>query len=56
MKGKLTMKGSEALLDFQDGAIQKIKLSGKTLLIELFSAKDGNSEGPPVAKATGTAG
>jgi hypothetical protein len=52
--GKLVIDGAEALLDFQDGAIHRIKMAGKTLVVELFNAKAGNPDGPIIAKGTGT--
>lgn len=54
VKGRLTLKGNEAFLDFQDGGIHRIKQSGKNLFIEIFSVKDGVPEGQPVAKGTAT--
>jgi hypothetical protein len=54
MKAKLMMKGSDVLLDFNNGAIERLKLSGKNLSIEHFNPKDRYPSGQPLALATGT--
>ena len=52
--GKLTIKGPDMLLDFQDGAIERLKVSGKKLLSEYFSPKTQYPAGKPIFQGGGT--
>lgn len=52
--GKISAKGDELLLDFQDGALERIKVSGKKLITEYFIPKAQYPGGQPVFKGSGT--
>lgn len=51
---KLVVKGSDVLLDFNQGPIERLKLADKTLLIEHFSPKTLYPASPANYHATGT--
>ena len=51
---KLIVKGNDVLLDLQDGWIERLRISGKTLAIDHFNPKGLYPAGQPNAKGTGT--
>lgn len=53
-KSKLTLRGSDIIMDFKNGAIERLKLSGKNLSIEHFNPKEHYPDGQPLALAVGT--
>lgn len=52
-KKKLLLKGGDVLVEFQEGAIERLKVSGGKLLVEHFNPKTLYPKGQPAAKGTG---
>ena len=52
--GKMTAKGTDIVIDFADGAIERLKPSRKKLVTELFTAKSQYPDGKPAFHGTGT--
>lgn len=52
-KKKIFLKGGDVLVEFQEGAIERLKVSGGKLLVEHFNPKTLYPKGQPVAKGTG---
>ena len=53
-KKRLMFKNGEVLLEFQEGAIERLKLSGGRLQVEHFNPKTLYSKGTPSAKGIGS--
>ena len=51
---KLVTKGSDVLLDLQEGWIERLRITGKVLTVEHFNPKTLYPAGQPNAKGTGT--
>ena len=51
---RLIMKGSDVLLDLQEGWIERLRVTGKTLTVDHFNPKALYPAGQPNAKGTGT--
>lgn len=52
-KKKLLLKGGDVLVEFQEGAIERLKLAGGKLQVEHFNPKAQYPRGQPAAKGTG---
>lgn len=52
-RAKLTLKGNDFLLDWNNGAIERLKIAGKNLAIEHFNPKATYPAGQPFARGTG---
>ena len=52
-KKKMLLKGGDVIVEFQEGTIERLKLSGSKLLVELYSPKASYPKGQPYAKGTG---
>jgi hypothetical protein len=50
---KLIVKGSDVLLDLQEGWVERLKINGKTLVVEHFNPKTIYPAGQPNARGTG---
>jgi hypothetical protein len=52
-KKKMFMKGGDVLVEFQEGAVERLKISGGKLQVEHFNPKTQYPKGQPAAKGTG---
>lgn len=52
-KAKLTLKGNDFLVDWGNGAIERMKIAGKNLAIEHFNPKTNYPAGQPLTRGTG---
>ncbi len=53
-KAKLVQKGSDVLLDFKNGAIERLKVTARGLSVEHFNPKERYPDGAPLTVAIGT--
>ncbi len=51
---KITVKGSECIVESSPGIIERLSLSGNKLMVEHFNPKATYPNGAPAARATGT--
>ena len=52
-KAKLTLKGSDFLIDWGNGSLERVKIAGKNLSIEHFNPKTNYPAGQPLSHGTG---
>lgn len=52
-KAKLTLKGNDFLVDWGNGALERMKIAGKNLSVEHFNPKTSYPAGQPAARGTG---
>lgn len=52
-KAKLTLKGNDFLVDWGNGALERMKIAGKNLAIEHFNPKANYPAGQPLTRGTG---
>lgn len=53
-KVKLMLKGTDFVIDWGDGSLERFKISGKNLNVEHFNPKATYPAGPPSARGVGT--
>jgi len=53
-KAKLTLKGSDFVVEWADGTLERLKISGKNLIVDHFNPKTNYPAGQPSTKGVGT--
>ena len=52
-KARLTLKGNDFLVDWGNGALERMKITGKNLSVEHFNPKTNYPAGQPLTRGTG---
>ena len=53
VRKKMTLKGGDVLIEFQEGVIERLKMSGGKLLMDHFNPKTLYPHSPPTTTGTG---